>query len=149
LLKVKNLAAYYETIGGAVKAVDGVSFTVNRGEIFGIAGESGSGKSTLARAILRLLEPPAEIKHGEVIFEDTDLASMDEDALRGLRGSQLTYIPQSSMNALNPVMNIGSQFADVIAYVQTPIPNSDVNSRLEGFFYKITVLPTDKEFKTM
>ena len=114
VLTVKNLAAYYEIIAGSVKAADGVSFTVNKKEIFGIAGESGSGKSTLARAILRVLEPPAEIKHGEVMFEDTDLVLLDEDAIRGLRGSQLTYIPQSSMNALNPVMKIGRQFADVI-----------------------------------
>ena len=114
VLMVNNLAAYYETIAGSVKAVDGVSFTVNKKEIFGIAGESGSGKSTLARAILKLHEPPAEIKHGEVMFEDTDLVQMDEDAIRGLRGSQMTYIPQSSMNALNPVTKIGRQFADVI-----------------------------------
>lgn len=114
LLTVNNFAAYYETLAGSVKAVDGVDFTVGKKEIFGIAGESGSGKSTLARAILRLLEPPAEIKHGEVMFGDTDLASIDEEALRGLRGSQITYIPQSSMNALNPVMKVGKQFADVI-----------------------------------
>ena len=114
VLTVKNLAAYYETLAGSVKAVDGVNFSVQKKEIFGIAGESGSGKSTLARAITRLLEPPAEIKEGQVLFGDKDLAAMDEEDIRALRGSQLTYIPQSSMNALNPVMKVGSQFSDVI-----------------------------------
>ena len=104
ILKVKDLKAYYDTPLGNVRAVDGVDLTVKKGEILGIAGESGCGKSTLAKAILRLLKPPGSIHSGEVFFEDKDLLKLDEEKLRKIRWSQLSYIPQSSMNSLNPLM---------------------------------------------
>jgi len=114
LLEVKDLRAYYKTPSGPVRAVDGVSFTLQRGEIFGIAGESGCGKSTLTKAVLRLLKEPAYIDGGEALFEGRDLLRLDEEAIRKLRGREISYIPQSSMNALNPVMRVRNQMVDII-----------------------------------
>ncbi len=115
LLKVEDLRAYYRTRRGPIKAVDGVDLAVSPGEIFGIAGESGCGKSTLAKAMLRLQKPPAYIAGGSVRFGDTDIMELSEEALRRLRGGSLAYIPQSSMNALNPVMRVRDQIVDGIA----------------------------------
>jgi len=114
LLEVANLKAYYRVPNGNVKAVDGVSFTVSEDDVFGIVGESGCGKSTLASSILRLVKPPCYIEGGKVLFEGKDLLDMDEESLRRIRWKDLSYIPQGSMNSLNPVMKIGDQFADVI-----------------------------------
>ena len=119
VLEIKGLEVHYRTTHGDVSAVDGVDLTVRRGEILGIAGESGSGKSTLAVALLRLLRPPGYIAGGEITFHPSgaapvDLLSIDERRLRALRWRTLSYLPQGSMNSLNPVMRIADQFADVI-----------------------------------
>lgn len=114
LLDIQGLKAYYRSQRGTVRAVDGVDLAVQPGEIFGIAGESGCGKSTLARAILRLLKPPSYIAGGSIFFDGTDLLRLDEEAMRRLRGSALSYIPQSSMNALNPVLRVRDQIIDAI-----------------------------------
>jgi len=114
LLEIKDLKAYYKTPVGVVKAVDGVSLTIKREEIFGIAGESGCGKSTLAKAALRLLKPPGYIHEGNILFEGVDLMHLDRERLRKIRWSKISYIPQSSMNSLNPVMRIGDQIVDAI-----------------------------------
>jgi len=113
LLYVQELKAYYKTPNGLVKAVDNVSFTVRRNEIFGIAGESGCGKSTLAMAILRLLKPPGFINGGKVLFKGKNLLKLSPKELREIRWKSLSYIPQSSMNALNPVLRIKDQFIDM------------------------------------
>jgi len=114
LLKVENLKAYYRTPRGSVKAVDGVSFSVKRKEIYGIAGESGCGKSTLALAILRLLKPPGYIHSGRALFNGIDLLKLDEEKLRSMRWKHISYIPQGAMNSLNPVMRIENQMIDAI-----------------------------------
>lgn len=114
LLKIEDLRAYYKTPVGVVKAVDGVSMTVEKGEVFGIAGESGCGKSTFAKAVLRLLKPPGYIHSGKILFKDIDLLNLDEENFRKLRWSQISYIPQSSMNALNSLMRIEDQIVDAI-----------------------------------
>mgnify|MGYP005841579107 CR=1 FL=1 len=115
LMEAQGLKAYYRSLRGAVRAVDGVDLAVQPGEVFGIAGESGCGKSTLARAMLRLLKPPSYIAGGSVRFDGTDLLALREEAIRRLRGSAFAYIPQSSMNALNPVMRVRDQIVDTIA----------------------------------
>lgn len=114
ILSVKNLTVEYLTPNGSVRAVDDVSFDVAKGEVFGLAGESGSGKSTAALAVLRLLPPPAVITGGEVLFEGQDVLRMSERELRRFRWRRLSLVFQSAMNALNPVLRIGSQVADVI-----------------------------------
>ena len=132
ILRVKDLKAYYETSSGkVVRAVDGVSFSVLRNEIFGIAGESGCGKSTLALAITRLLRPPGYIADGEIFFDDINLLKLKSEELRRIRWRRISYIPQSSMNALNPVLRIKNQIIDVIKEHEK-IKNEEAG-RLEGY----------------
>lgn len=119
LLEVRDLTCRYRAAAGDITAVEDVDLTVYRGEILGIAGESGCGKSTLAAAVLRLLQRPGYVAKGEVIFHPTegppvDLLQLSDEKLRSLRWSGLSYLPQGSMNSLNPVMKIGDQFVDVM-----------------------------------
>jgi peptide/nickel transport system ATP-binding protein len=111
---VRDLCVQYLTPRGPVRAVDGVSFAIKPGEVFGLAGESGSGKSTIAHAILRLLHPPALITGGQVFFNGEDVLDMDDQELERFRWREISIVFQSAMNSLNPVMTIGDQIIDVI-----------------------------------
>lgn len=108
LLDVQGLCVDY----GAVRAVDGVSFSVRRGEILGLVGESGSGKTTVINGMLRLLGPPAAVTGGQVLLQGQDLLGLDEEALRATRWNQVAVVPQSALSALNPVLSIGAHFRD-------------------------------------
>ncbi len=114
LLSIRDLSVDYVTDRGPVRALDGVSLTVARGETLGIAGESGSGKSTLAQALLRILPPPAVISSGEVRFEGVDILTMDEAGLRALRWRRIAMVFQSAMDSLNPVIPVGEQIVDTL-----------------------------------
>lgn len=114
ILKAEDLKVYYKSVYGDVKSVDGVSFSVDAKEIFGIAGESGCGKSTLVEGVLRVIVPPGYIKSGKILYRDKDLLSLEEEELRRLRWSELSYIPQGSMNSLNPVLRVDEQMIDAI-----------------------------------
>jgi len=114
LLDVRDLCVDYVTERGAVRAVDGVTFDVRRGEVLGIAGESGCGKSTLAQALLRTLPAPAVITRGEVRLEGRDLLAMGERELRGVRWQRISMVFQSAMDALNPVIPVGEQLVDTL-----------------------------------
>jgi len=114
LLEVKNLCVEYVTPKGNVRAVDDVSFRIDEGEVFGLAGESGSGKSTAAMAVMRLLQSPAIITGGSATFRGRDIFAMGEEELRRFRWKEIALVFQSAMNALNPVMTIGAQITDVI-----------------------------------
>jgi peptide/nickel transport system ATP-binding protein len=99
---------------GPVRAVDGVTFQIQPGEVFGLAGESGSGKSTIAHAILRLLHAPAVITGGEVSFQGRDVLAMSDAELERFRWNEVSMVFQSAMNALNPVLTVGDQIVDAI-----------------------------------
>jgi len=137
LLKASDVRIHYHSVGGDYKVVDGVDITVNRNEIFGLAGESGFGKSTLVEGIIRLIRPPGDIVSGQALFyphpppsramtstkgnghgqtdpNAIDLFAVEGEDLRYLRWRYISYIPQGSMNSLNPVMRIGDQMMDVM-----------------------------------
>jgi len=114
LLSVRDLRVDYVTDRGRVRAVDGVSFDLERGEILGVAGESGCGKSTMAQALLRILPPPAVISGGSARFEGRDLLALDENELRALRWKRISMVFQSAMDALNPVIPLGEQITDTL-----------------------------------
>ncbi|MFB0503089.1 MAG: ABC transporter ATP-binding protein [Candidatus Bathyarchaeia archaeon] len=114
LLEVKDLSVSYFTRRGEIKAVDGVSFDVRRGEVFGVAGESACGKSTIAMSILRLIRPPGRIKDGEIIFDGTNVLQMSQEELRHFRWKKVSMVFQGAMNSLNPVHRIGSQITEAI-----------------------------------
>jgi oligopeptide/dipeptide ABC transporter ATP-binding protein len=98
-----------------VRAVDGVSFAIGRGEAFGLVGESGSGKSLTALSILRLLPFHGEIAAGSIRFQGQDLRTLPDDAMRALRGNRIAMIFQDPMSSLNPVFTIGNQIAEAVA----------------------------------
>ncbi len=113
LLEVKDLHTYFYTEEGVVKAVDGVSFSINRNEILGLVGETGCGKSVTALSILRLVRSPGKILSGEMIFEGEDLVQKSEEEMLRYRGNTITMMFQDPMNSLNPVMKVGDQLAEV------------------------------------
>src|SRR5215471_12602928 len=114
VLELKQLQTYFFSAQGTriVKAVDGVSFTLNEGETLGIVGESGSGKTVTSMSILRLLPAAARIVGGEILFQGENLLTKSEGEMRQLRGSQLTMILQDPMMSLNPLFTIGEQIAE-------------------------------------
>jgi peptide/nickel transport system ATP-binding protein len=114
LLDVRDLYVEYLSPRGAVRAVDGVSFSIAPGEVFGLAGESGSGKSTIAHAIMRVLRPPAIITGGEVLVQGEDVMQMGDDEIEAFRWRDVSMVFQSAMNSLNPVITIGDQIMDVL-----------------------------------
>lgn len=114
ILEVQDLRVYFRTIWGDAKSLDGASLKVYEGEVLGIAGESGCGKSTLVEGILKLVKPPGYIHSGKVIYKDINLLDLDEDEFRKLRWKEISYIPQGSMNSLNPVVKIEEQMVDGI-----------------------------------
>src|SRR6185312_9771925 len=110
LLDVRDLRTYFDTEDGEVKAVDGVSFQLKRGETLGIVGESGSGKSVTNLSIIRLIpEPPGRIVSGEILFNSTDLLLVSNEAIRKIRGRRIAMIFQDPMTSLNPFMKISKQ----------------------------------------
>jgi len=113
LLKVRNLSTYFFTDNGIVKAVDGVSLDIHRGEIVGLVGESGCGKTVTALSIMRLIpSPPGRIVSGEIWFEGVDLLKLDDDGIRSIRGHKIAMVFQEPMTSLNPVLTIGRQLTE-------------------------------------
>jgi oligopeptide/dipeptide ABC transporter ATP-binding protein len=115
LLRVSDLHTEFRTGAGNVRAVDGVSYTVEQGETVAIVGESGSGKSVSALSILRLVpDPPGRITRGEIFFADRDLLKLSEDEMRRVRGSDIGMVFQEPMTSLNPVLTIGRQITETL-----------------------------------
>jgi oligopeptide/dipeptide ABC transporter ATP-binding protein len=133
LLSVKNLKTYLPLDEGTVKAVDGVSFDVYPGQVFGIVGESGCGKSVTMKAVLRIVEPPGKIVQGEILLqraskqngsgETIDLAQLDANGseMRSIRGAEIALIPQEPMAAFSPVHTIGDQICEAIMLHQSVV----------------------------
>ncbi len=114
-LVVKDLRVEYTSDSDVIKAVNGVSFALERGKTLGLVGETGAGKTSIAKAILRILpDPPAKVRSGQVLFEGRDLMKISEAEMRKIRGRRISMIFQDPMTALNPVMKVGEQIAEVI-----------------------------------
>ena len=114
LLEVRNLRTYFYTEDGVVKAVDGVDFSVGRGEVLGLVGESGCGKSVTSLSIMRLIATPGKIIEGEIFFEGKDLLKLAESEMVDMRGNRLSMIFQQPQSSLNPVFKVGDQVAEVL-----------------------------------
>lgn len=115
LLDVNNLKTYFYKDNCAIPAVDGVSFTISKGETLGIVGESGSGKSITALSIMRLIpSPPGKIVGGTIVFKGQDLLKISEGEMRSIRGNEISMIFQEPMTSLNPVYTIGKQISESI-----------------------------------
>ncbi len=115
LLEVKNLKTYFHTEDGVVKAVDGVSFEIYKGEVLGVVGESGCGKSVTSLSIMRLVqEPPGKITADNLTFEGDEILKKSESAMRKIRGNDISMIFQEPMTSLNPVYTVGNQISEAI-----------------------------------
>ncbi len=114
VLVVENLETQFASSAGLVRAVDGVSFSVDRGEILGLVGESGSGKSITGFSILGLIEPPGRVAGGRILFQGEDLVGLPTERLRRLRGKKIAMIFQDPMMTLNPVLSIETQMVEAV-----------------------------------
>jgi peptide/nickel transport system ATP-binding protein len=114
LLELKNLTTAFPGEGGLLKAVDGVSFSLRKGEVLCLVGESGCGKSMTALSILQLVPPPGSIIGGEVLFDGRDLLKMETEEIRLIRGDRISMVFQEPMSALNPVFSLGDQVSEVL-----------------------------------
>jgi oligopeptide/dipeptide ABC transporter ATP-binding protein len=115
LLDVRNLQTYFHVMDGTVKAVDGVDFSLKKGQALGVVGESGCGKSVTALSIMQLIDqPPGEIFGGEIWFDGRDLLQLSRNEMRAVRGKDIAMIFQEPMTSLNPVFTIGDQISEAV-----------------------------------
>jgi peptide/nickel transport system ATP-binding protein len=121
VLEVRDLATHFFTKAGVVKAVDGVSFAVGRGEIMGLVGESGSGKTVTGFSILGLVDPPGKVVRGEIAIAGEPVQGLPERAMRKIRGRRVAMIFQDPMMTLNPVLRVDAQMIEAITRIRRSI----------------------------
>jgi oligopeptide/dipeptide ABC transporter ATP-binding protein len=114
MLEVRGLKTYFFTEAGVVKAVDGVDFYIDRGEVLGLVGESGCGKSVTSFSIMRLVGVPGRIVDGQILFDGQDLVQLSESEMTKIRGNRISMIFQQPTSCLNPVFRVGDQLAEVL-----------------------------------
>ncbi len=146
LLQVKNLHTSFPTDSGLVRAVNGVSFGLDRGKVLGIVGESGSGKSVTAYSILRILDNPGKITEGEVLFHGEDVVKYNRHQLNSFRGSKVSIIFQDPMTSLNPVYTIGNQLTEAIR-LHTERSRSEARERALEMLKLVGVNEPEKRLK--
>ena len=129
LLSIRDLRTVFHTDEGLVRAVDGVSFDVGRGETVCLVGESGSGKTVTGESITRLIRtPPGEVADGQIVFDGRDLATLADDDLRDLRGDRIAHVFQNPQGALNPVYTVGWQIVEAIL-LHEDLPKPEARAR--------------------
>lgn len=133
LLQIKDLKTYYRDRKKDVRAVDGVSFNVNKGEILGLVGESGCGKTTLVKSLIRVMAPAARIVSGEIILESKDLMKLTDSEMNKVRWRKISMIAQSAMNALDPVYRVGDQMVETFK-AHTSISKAEALDRSAHLF---------------
>ncbi|MCS7207753.1 MAG: ABC transporter ATP-binding protein [Dehalococcoidia bacterium] len=136
LLEVRNLHTHFFTREGVVKAVNGVSFSLQPGQTLGLVGESGSGKTVTALSILRLVPFPGRIVQGAVVYRGRNLLEASEDELRHLRGREIAMVFQNPHSALNPVLPVGVQVEEVLQ-AHTRMPRKEVQRRVRDLMYQM------------
>jgi peptide/nickel transport system ATP-binding protein len=134
LLSVDNLTVGYQTKKGLLRAVDKISFSIEKGGSLGFVGESGCGKTTIGMALMGLLPDNAEILEGHIRFQDRDLVSLTEIQWQQIRGAKIAMIFQAAMNALNPVFPVDEQVKEAIVTHQPDISDSDLTDRMKELF---------------
>ncbi|MFB6210632.1 MAG: ABC transporter ATP-binding protein [Halobacteriales archaeon] len=133
-LEVEDLEVNYSSEEGTVQAVDGVSFELEQGENLGIVGESGCGKTTLAKALLGILPKNGYVNNGSIKFKGEDMTEMTEEQRRQLRWEEISVIPQSAMNALDPVYTIREQIVEAIDAHRPKISRAEANEIVDQMF---------------
>ncbi|MDP9468085.1 MAG: dipeptide/oligopeptide/nickel ABC transporter permease/ATP-binding protein, partial [Chloroflexota bacterium] len=139
VLQVRNLTVEFETEGGPLRAVDDVSFDLQRGETIGLVGESGSGKTTTVLGLLRLLPPGGRAVGGQVFFDGEDLLALEDAELRAVRWTRLSLVFQGAMNALNPVRQVGDQVAEAIRTHEPQIGRAAAGARADDLLERVGI----------
>lgn len=141
ILEIRDLDVRYETEDGIVEAVNSVSLALKRGASVGLVGETGAGKTTLAKAVMRLIQwPPGRIASGEVLFEGQDLLALTPEEMCKIRGKEISMIFQDPMTALNPVMTVGKQIAEVIG-VHERLSEEEAGAKMEEMLKMVGIEP--------
>jgi peptide/nickel transport system ATP-binding protein/oligopeptide transport system ATP-binding protein len=146
LLDIKDLKTYFFTAEGVVKAVDGVSFRIARGEALGLVGESGCGKSTAAHSIMRLVRRPGRIVGGEIWFDGENLLEKSEGKMREIRGGRIAMVFQNPATSMNPVYKVGSQIAEAIKLHQN-VQKREVMEKVVDSLDKVGIPDPEKRAK--
>ena len=146
-LAIEDLRTYFFTKAGVVKAVNGVSFGVSKGEVLGLVGESGSGKSVTGFSILGLVDPPGEVVGGSICFKGRELIGLDETAMREIRGSRIAMIFQDPMMTLNPVLRIDTQMIEAIR-AHTRVSRAAAYARAREVLLKVGIASPDERLKS-
>jgi peptide/nickel transport system ATP-binding protein len=129
LLEIKDLRTYFYVKAGTVKAVDGINLNLDAGVKMGLVGESGSGKTTIALSLMRMIKPPGTVQ-GQIWLDGTELVKLSEEAMREMRLSQLSYMPQGAMNSLNPVARIETQIMEGMVDHGIPLKKDELKKRV-------------------
>ena len=144
LLKIDNLVVHFET-KPLVKAVDGISLEINKGEIVALVGESGSGKSVTALSILRLVSEPGKIKSGGIAFKQQELLQLSPKQMRAVRGREISLILQDPLSALNPLFKSGEQIAEVMRY-HFKLSKKKATTRAKELMHKVRISDVDRVY---
>ncbi|HXL05219.1 MAG TPA: ABC transporter ATP-binding protein [Bacillota bacterium] len=134
LLRLEDLTMHYKTKAGWVQAIDGVSFSLDRGQSLGLVGESGCGKTSIAMSIMRLLPYNAELVKGRILMDGHDLYALSDEEVRQLRWKEVAMIFQAAMNSLNPVYSVGNQIIEAIVTHEPETSEEEARDRAESLF---------------
>lgn len=145
IIEVKDLKTYFHTDTGTVRAVDGVSFSIEKGKTLGIVGESGCGKSITSLSIMGLLERPGRVEGGEILFEGEDLLKKTDEEMRKIRGKQIAMIFQEPMTSLNPVFTVGEQIMEALLLHEN-ISRQEAKQKAIEMLKKVKIPMAEKRF---
>ncbi|MCQ8782070.1 ABC transporter ATP-binding protein [Mangrovibrevibacter kandeliae] len=147
LLQVRDLATHFFTRDGVAKAVDGVSFSLDRGEILGLVGESGSGKSVTGFSLIGLVDPPGKVVSGQILFDGADLVAAGEATLRRLRGKRIAMIFQDPMMTLNPVLRVDTQMIETVL-AHAPMSRQAARERCRAALAAVGISSPDERLES-
>jgi peptide/nickel transport system ATP-binding protein len=145
VLQLDELTTNYLTLRGWVRAAENVSFKIEKGEALGLVGESGCGKTTIALSILKILPAGGRIRHGKILYEDTDLVPLTDSEMRKVRWKGISIVFQGAMNAMNPVFKVGDQIVEAIRLHEKNVSKSEAKRRTEALLEMVGVEPSRAE----
>lgn len=147
MLQVEDLQVHYQAYGNYVKAVDGVSFTIGKGEIVALVGESGSGKTTTALTIPRLLPPTAKIMGGKIYYKQRNLLELSKNELNTIRGKEIGFVFQEPLSYLNPLIKVGHQIAETLI-IHEGIDKREANRMALELLRKVKIADPERVFNS-
>ena len=147
ILEVENLATHFHTFKGVVKAVDGISFSMEEGEVLGVVGESGGGKSVTGFSIIRLIDPPGKVTADKILFDGEDLSTKSEKEMNQIRGGRITMVFQDPMTSLNPVYTIEHQITEVLKLHQKGLSKAQCHQRCLELLKEVGIPNAEERLK--